>query len=670
MYKNLLVLPDGTELRSGVGSTNAIKNVKFTNLVNGGEELNIGSVCCSEIEVSAFAPGGGLSLTSGDEVTLYKENPSGDRIRMGIFSIQTPTRPSANTMKFIGYDRISKLDKDLSSWLASLTGWPYTVNEFAALVCSACGITFRANSGIPNADFSIEKWSKGVVTGRQIMRWLGEIVCRFVRATPDGEIEFGWYTESGKTYAPAGSNYYFAGSFSHENYQVTPVDAVQLRLADSESGALWPPVEEGANSYIITGNPILMSSVTEELLPYLEVIQAELEGAMYTPCEVSIPADPTLKAGDIVQITDANGKKVTVYVMTKTNSGQRDTITCTGSYRRDSSGAASHKTGNEKKAEAEANNTFKLTQDNVFNALTNNGEVQGFFLKDGQVYVNVSYLATGILRSKDGTTFYLDLDNNTLKAVFSELSISGKTVDTIAQEKADAAEDNAVGQAVDLANAAESAAKKYADTAASNAVKAQTQADIFNKLTNNGQDQGIYMVNGKLYINLQYLKAGSFTSSASVFLEPGQEEFDTIKAHILGTSTIASSRVSLYDFDNSGAIGITDLTKCKQAMLGQISLASWSGAKKSTVTVTIDASNTAKPIKISGTNMWGRAVEYYIGFSGANIGTIPSSLAVGGKLVVGGNADFSGPIILTEGVHYGTTLPTDCTAGRLFLKKV
>ena len=133
---------------------------------------------------------------------------------------------------------------------------------------------------------------------------------------------------------------------------------------------------------------------------------------------------------------------------------------------------------------------------------------------------------------------------------------------------------------------------------------------------------------------------------------------------------IPETVVSLYDFANSGTIGITDLTKCKQAMLGQISLSSWSGAKKSTVTVTIDASNAAKPIKISGTNMWGRAVEYYIGFSGANIGTIPGSLAVGGKLAVGGIAALGGPIILTEGVHYGTTLPTDCTAGRLFLKKV
>ena len=140
-------------------------------------------------------------------------------------------------------------------------------------------------------------------------------------------------------------------------------------------------------------------------------------------------------------------------------------------------------------------------------------------------------------------------------------------------------------------------------------------------------DNGIFRING-----------GSLTYSASVFLEPGQEEFETIKSHLLGTHTI--SNVSLYDFDNNGSIGITDLAMCKQAMLGQISLAGWAGANKSTVIVTIDASNTEKPIKISGTNMWGRVVEYYIGFSGANIGTIPSNLAIGGKLIVGSAVTF------------------------------
>lgn len=39
-----------------------------------------------------------------------------------------------------------------------------------------------------------------------------------------------------------------------------------------------------------------------------------------------------------------------------------------------------------------------LTQEEVFNILTNNGAVQGIFIRDGQLYINMSYLQTGILK--------------------------------------------------------------------------------------------------------------------------------------------------------------------------------------------------------------------------------------------------------------------------------
>lgn len=48
-----------------------------------------------------------------------------------------------------------------------------------------------------------------------------------------------------------------------------------------------------------------------------------------------------------------------------------------------------------------------------------------------------------------------------------------------------------------------------ANGAASSAVSAQTQLDIFNKLTNNGKTQGIYLSNGLIYINGEFIKAGT-----------------------------------------------------------------------------------------------------------------------------------------------------------------
>lgn len=139
----------------------------------------------------------------------------------------------------------------------------------------------------------------------------------------------------------------------------------------------------------------------------------------------------------------------------------------------------------------------KLDQTEIFNRLTNNGESQGLYLgEDGQLYINASYLVTGILKSLDGTTFYLDLVKGVLKGQFTEFSISGKTVDEIAEEKASEAQQNA---------------EKYASDALNN----QTQTDVYNKLTNNGESEGIYFVNGQLYINASYLAAGVLKSADS-----------------------------------------------------------------------------------------------------------------------------------------------------------
>lgn len=63
------------------------------------------------------------------------------------------------------------------------------------------------------------------------------------------------------------------------------------------------------------------------------------------------------------------------------------------------------------------------------------------------------------------------------------------------------------------------AAKTFATNQAKSQVdsfeKELTQLYIFNKLTNNGKNQGIYLSNGLLYINATYMKAGIITGGSS-----------------------------------------------------------------------------------------------------------------------------------------------------------
>ena len=100
------MLPDGTELSSGVGTVNAIQSVTLKECVNGAQELTLGSVCANSVDVKVITPAGGLSVAAGDEITVYKLDEAGTRRCIGLFTIEKPTRPSANTMKITGYDRV------------------------------------------------------------------------------------------------------------------------------------------------------------------------------------------------------------------------------------------------------------------------------------------------------------------------------------------------------------------------------------------------------------------------------------------------------------------------------------------------------------------------------------------------------------------------------------
>ena len=414
MLKTIVVLPDGTEISSGANTQNAIKTVKITECVNSGEDLILGSTCANALEATLFTPSGGLSLEAGMEVTVYKDDGT-TRLPVGVFILEKPTRPSANAMKITGYDRVSKLDKDLSAWLSGLGGWPYALTTFADMVCAACGLTYK-ESEVPNADFQVQQFTRASVTGRQIMRWLGEICARFCRATPEGEIEFAWYTDSGKTITTGGELYYLQNGLSYEDYETAKISAVQIRLANSDDGALWPEVEDDTNSYIITDNAILNLQITNIPRSVFANIHDAISDVAYTPCKVSIPANLDIHAGNTVRILDKNGKEITTYVMTKTQSGQKDTLEGTGNYRRNTTTAENTKPVSEQAAEAVQNQTWK----DLFGKWTNGGKIQGIF-SNGEVWVFNAAVAqiinlvancitSGILKSKDGKT-YFDLDS-------------------------------------------------------------------------------------------------------------------------------------------------------------------------------------------------------------------------------------------------------------------
>ena len=380
MLKTILVLPDGTELSSGVGAVNAISNVTVTEMVNDSQELTLGSCCCNMLEAVIIAPGGGLSIAAGEELTAYRVDEAGARHKVGLFTAEKPTRSTANTLKITAYDRVSRLDKDLTSWLAGLEEWPYSLGDLAYKVCQACGLSFISDQ-IPNGSYPVQRFSADGITGRQLMKWIGQIAGCFCRATPDGEIELGWYEPlSSVTYNNGHLNlasgdisveddgtgkgrlvsdtleitddgngnitlavpaeveglYYYQNGLSAEDYTVAPIQKVQLRQNEEDVGTVYPDGEGEVNTYIITGNPLLTANTAQDLKGVAQTIYERLQGVTYTPCSLSVPANMAIRAGKILCLTDHNGKSITAYVMSRRQAGQRDKLEGTGSPRRDS----------------------------------------------------------------------------------------------------------------------------------------------------------------------------------------------------------------------------------------------------------------------------------------------------------------------------------------------
>lgn len=129
-------------------------------------------------------------------------------------------------------------------------------------------------------------------------------------------------------------------------------------------------------------------------------------------------------------------------------------------------------------------------------AITADGHIVADFMDTGTLTANL--IRAGILTDEKGLNFW--------NMETGEFSLSSTTK----------VGESTVASASDVSSSAESmlkSAKDYADGAASDAVEAQTQSSIFNKLTNNGETQGIYLKDGKLYINASYIATGTLADT-------------------------------------------------------------------------------------------------------------------------------------------------------------
>ena len=438
IYKSILVLGDGTEIAAGDANNSAVFSLTYTATVSSTTDLCPGAACANKIEFEIWVqPGESLTITSGTQISYYRQDLStSDRTLVGTFWAVKPTRASRNTYKVYAYDAVSKLDGIQSTWLRSIQErFPMSLWAFAQLVAQRCSLTI-SNTALPrNGDYQVQAFYADNLTGRQLLSWVAEASGTFLRATPDGKLEFSWYTpDSHDTGIMAGDQgvraivrlsgdvlrtsqdeiyrigisgrFYYQSSLTYEDYQTEKIDKVQIKQTDDDVGVIYPPDETGTNALVISGNLLLTTSTAETLRPVAQSLYGLMADVTYTPCEIEIQDDGQTHAGDIVEVTDSRGNSFTAYIMEAVSSGGRLKLTCTGNASRDGTAAV-----NEQSYTNLQGRVLEISA-NVDGLKITNRDLQGSL---ASLELTVDGIETNVQKQIDDLTDYVDTETGQIK---------------------------------------------------------------------------------------------------------------------------------------------------------------------------------------------------------------------------------------------------------------
>lgn len=149
----------------------------------------------------------------------------------------------------------------------------------------------------------------------------------------------------------------------------------------------------------------------------------------------------------------------------------------------------------------------------VFNALTDNGRQEGIYMQNGHLYINASYIKSGqisadlinlkninVTNSSGIPTFAIDNYGSVTLRPNTFALANGDTIYSVAEDKASTALSNA---------------NRYTDNALSNLdIGKMSKQEIINVLSDNSSNKGLYLSNGNVYMNADYINTGELAGWA------------------------------------------------------------------------------------------------------------------------------------------------------------
>lgn len=407
----LAVYIDGEKLDAGVGDGS------YSGACAGDDEFSFGNACAAGANVTLAVSrpdlkGHRIQITwtvDGTEHPLLTGEVKKAKVVAGRTEIEAwDDMYFAGSKAFAFTSAVSDTCTAAAAFTAVANSMGVSVDSAALALLS--GITIPGGLSGLNSDVTnsaVVGYIAGLVGGNAIMSRAGQLtICQYAAV--------GWETEP------------YSGGASAENkdFTVTGI-TLQREITVAELNDDGSTTERTATEEYTAGDGLLMLANPLASQVAADSAYAALSAVTVRPGNYSFPGGLLLEPGDIFTVHSMDGSyAVAVGSISMTfDGGVRSSVAC-GGVDEDSGGAQGAINQALKALAADYAKFKKLAADN---AEINSANILELIAGD----ILAGRIKTGILQSKDGKTFYLDLENGILKGDFSELTISGKALESM-----------------------------------------------------------------------------------------------------------------------------------------------------------------------------------------------------------------------------------------------
>lgn len=297
----------------------------------------------------------------------------------------------------------------------------------------------------------------------------------------------------------------------------------------------------------------------------------------------------------------------------------------------------------------------------VFNALTDNGKQEGIYMQNGHLYINASYIKSGqisadlinlkninVTNSSGTSTFAIDNYGNVTLRPNTFVLTNGDTIYSVAEEKASTALSNA---------------NQYTDNALSDLdIGKMSKQEIINVLSDNSSNKGLYLSNGNVYMNADYINTGELAG-----WKVGYKKLSASGTY--GEVTLDASTGEIYSETNTG-VYVPEYGTLYGTRIRGIDL--YTGTVHASA-VLVDTSVSAGSVSASGKVKAGTHIEASGHFYSEGTGTDLADASIRGDLTVAGVSRLNKSVQMKNiGAGSGTDLvltPLSMTGGGFVFKK-